>query len=139
MSTAPVQSDRFRVDTSRPHSRTKTRAKLRHILAVASGMFPLMALFVFGMSLLRLEAQRKPYYQLAIAFLGCGMVVLLLYAWARAEKQRRREVSARNRDRKYREREEELRREREKIQAQRAAAAAAKAAGHPAPVVSKEG
>lgn len=140
MSTAPVQSDRFRVDTSRPHSRAKTRAKLRHILAVASGMFPLMAAFVYGMSLLRLAAQRKPYYQLAIAFLGCGMVALVLYAWARAEKQRRREISARNRDRKYREREEELRREREKIQARRAAAAAAaRPAGPPAPAVSKEG
>lgn len=134
MSTAPVQSDRFKVDTSRPHSRMKTRAKIRHVLAVASGMFPLMALFVYGMSLLRLEAQRKPYYQLAIAFVACGMVSLLLYAWARAEKQRRREVSARNRERKYREREEELRREREKILARKAAAAAKAADRTPAPV-----
>ncbi len=138
MSTAPVQSDRFRVDTSRPHSRTKRRSKIRHILAVASGMFPLMSLFVYLMSLFRLEAQRKPYYQLSIAFLGCGMVALLLYAWARAEKQRRREVSARNRERKYREREEELRREREKILARRAAAAVANSAGQPAPAGSQE-
>lgn len=138
MSTAPVQSDRFKVDTSRPRSRAKMRAKIRHVLAVASGMFPLMALFVYGMSLLRLEAQRRPYYQLAIVFLGCAMVSLLLYAWARAEKQRRREVSARNRERKYREREEELRREREKIMA-RKAAAAAPAAGQPFAPVSKEG
>lgn len=134
MSTAPVQSDRFKVDTSRPRSRAKMRAKIRHVLAVASGMFPLMALFVYGMSLLRLEAQRRPYYQLAIAFLGCAMVSLLLYAWARAEKQRRREVSARNRERKYREREEELRREREKIMARKAAAA-----GQPLAPVSREG
>lgn len=137
MSTAPVQSDRFRVDTRRPRSRTKIRSKLRHILAVASGMFPLMALFVLGMSLLKLEAQRRPYYQLAIAFLGCGMVALVLYAWARAEKQRRREVSKRNREQKYREREEELRRQRERNQTRRAAAAA-QAAGHPVPAVSKE-
>ena len=137
MSTAPVQSDRFRVDTRRPRSRTKIRSKLRHILAVASGMFPLMALFVLGMSLLKLEAQRRPYYQLAIAFLGCGMVALVLYAWARAEKQRRREVSKRNREQKYREREEELRRQRERNQTRRAAAAV-QAAGHPVPAVSKE-
>ena len=141
MSTAPVQSDRFKVDTSRPHSRAKTRAKIRHILAVASGMFPLMALFVYGMSLLRLEAQRRPYYQLAIVFFACGMVALMLYAWARAEKQRRREVSARNRERKYREREEELRREREKIMARKAALAAKEAgnSGAPPPTVASKG
>ena len=63
MSTAPVQSDRFRVDTSRPHSRAKTRAKLRHILAVSSGMFPLMALFIYGMSFLRLEPMLREALQ----------------------------------------------------------------------------
>ena len=139
MDELPVQRSHFRVDTRRPRSRTKIRSKIRQILAVSSGMFPLMAAFVVAMSWFRLPVQRMPYYKLAIVFFACGMVTLLLYAWARAEKQRRREVSARNRDRKYREREEELRREREKIQAQRAAAAAAKAAGHPAPVGSKEG
>lgn len=123
MSTAPVQSDRFKVDTSRPHSRAKTRSKIRHILAVASGMFPLMALFIYGMSLLRLPLMRKPYYELAIIFLACGMVTLMFYAWARAEKLRRREISARNRELRHREREEELRREREKILARKAAAA----------------
>lgn len=138
MSSAPVQSDRFKVDTRRPHSRTKRRSKIRHVLAVASGMFPVMALFVYGMSLFRLPAQRGPYYKLVVVFVGCGMVALMLYAWARAEKQRRREVSARNRERRYREREEELRREREKILARRAAAAAA-AVGTPAPPAAKEG
>ena len=132
MSIAPVQSDRFKVDTSRPRSRAKARAKVRHVLAVAAGMFPLMALFVYAMSLFRLSAQRAPYYKLIVVFLAGGMVSLMLYAWARAEKQRRREVSARNRERKYREREEELRREREKIQARRAAAAAAASAPAPA-------
>ena len=44
MSTAPVQSDRFKVDTSRPRSRMKMRSKIRHVLAVAAGM-PQMALF----------------------------------------------------------------------------------------------
>ena len=57
MSIAPVQTDRFKVDTSRPRSRMKMRAKIRHVLAVASGMFPLMALFVYGMSMFRLKAQ----------------------------------------------------------------------------------
>ena len=136
MSIAPVQTDRFKVDTSRPRSRMKTRAKIRHVLAVASGMFPFMALFVYGMSLLRLPAQRVPYNKLIVAFVACGMVSLMLYAWARAEKQRRREVSARNRERKYREREEELRREREKIFARKVAAAAP---GKPAPASAKEG
>lgn len=135
MSTAPVQSDRFKVDTSRPRSRMKMRSKLRHVLAVASGMFPLMAGFVYGMSLFRLPAQRAPYYKLIVVFVACGMVSLLFYAWARAEKQRRREVSARNRERKYREREEELRREREKIRMRRAAATAET----PAPAPAKEG
>ena len=123
MSTAPVQSDRFRVDTSRPHSRAKTRAKIRHILAVASGMFPLMALFIYGMSLFRLAPLRTPYYKLALVFLGCGMVMLMFYAWARAEKLRRREISARNRELRHREREEELRHEREKILARKTTAA----------------
>lgn len=122
MSELPVQGNHFRVDTSRPRSKTKMRSKIRHILAVAAGMFPLMALFVFLMSLLRLAPQRTPYYKLSIVFLGCGMVTLLLYAWARAEKLRRREISARNRELKYREREEAFRRERERIQARRAAA-----------------
>ena len=138
MSTAPVQTDRFKVDTSRPRSRMKMRSKIRHVLAVAAGMFPLMALFVYAMSLFRLSAQRGPYYKLIVAFLAGGMVSLMLYAWARAEKQRRREVSARNRERKYREREEELRLERAKIQARRAAAAAA-ATGSSGPPPAKVG
>ena len=140
MSTAPVQSDRFKVDTSRPRSRMKMRSKIRHVLAVAAGMFPLMALFVYAMSLFRLSAQRAPYYKLIVAFIACGMVSLMLYAWARAEKQRLREISARNRELRHREREEELRRERDVILA-RKAALAAKAPGAPAPAtaVPKEG
>ena len=114
------------------------RSKIRHVLAVAAGMFPLMALFVYAMSLFRLSAQRGPYYKLIVAVLAGGMVSLMLYAWARAEKQRRREVSARNRERKYREREEELRLERAKIQARRAAAAAA-ATGSSGPPPAKVG
>ena len=124
MSRLPVQTGRFKVDTRRPRSKTKLRSKFRHVLAVASGMFPLMALFVYGMSLLRLEAQRKPYYHLAIAFLACGMVTLLLYAWARSEKLRRREVSARNRELRYQEREEAFLQEQANLEARKAAAAA---------------
>ena len=138
MSTAPVQTDRFKVDTSRPRSRMKMRSKIRHVLAVAAGMFPLMAAFVYGMSLLQNPAQRAQHHKLIVAFVACGMVSLMLYAWARAEKQRRREVSARNRERKYREREEELRLERAKIQARRAAAAAA-ATGSSGPPPAKVG
>lgn len=107
-----VQRVDFKVDTSRPHSRSKLRGKIRHILAVASGMFPLMALFIFLMSLFRLEPERTPYYRLTVIFLGCGMVTLLLYAWARSEKQRRREISARNRELKYRMQADKLRQER---------------------------
>lgn len=117
MGALPVQRKDFKVDTRRPHSRTKLRAKIRHVLAVATGMFPLMALFVYGMSFLRLEPQRKPYYHLAIAFLACGMASLLFYAWARSEKHRRREISARNRELKYRAREDAFRREQAKMQA----------------------
>ena len=117
MSTAPVQTDRFKVDTSRPRSRMKTRAKIRHVLAVAAGMFPFMALFVYAMSLFRLPAQRVPYNQLIVAFIAAGMVSLMLYAWARAEKLRRREVSNRNRELRHREREEAWRREEAEMQA----------------------
>ena len=113
----------FKVDTSRPRSRTKLRSKIRHVLAVASGMFPLMAAFVFAMSFLRLRVERAPYNTLAITFLGCGMVTLLLYAWTRAEKLRRHEISARNRELKYRNREAAYRQEQARIQARKAAAA----------------
>ena len=111
MDELPVQRSHFRVDTRRPRSRTKIRSKIRQILAVSSGMFPLMAAFVVAMSWFRLPVQRMPYYKLAIVFFACGMVTLLLYAWARAEKMRRREVSNRNRELRYREREEAWRRE----------------------------
>ena len=50
MSRLPVQNDGFRVDTSRPRSRTKMRAKIRTVLGVSAGMLPLMALVIFLMS-----------------------------------------------------------------------------------------
>ena len=125
MSETGVQNHHFKVDTSRPRSRSKMRAKIRHILAVMAGMFPLMAVFIFLMSWFQLPEQRKGHYQLAIIFFGCGMVALMFFAWARAEKLRRREVSARNRERKYREREEAFRQEQEREQAKRQARQAA--------------
>ena len=108
MNESAVQSARFKVDTSRPHSRVKLRAKIRHILAVSAGMFPLMALFIYLMSWFRLPVERKDHYFLAIVFLACGMVTLLFYAWARSEKMRRHEISARNRELRHRELEEAL-------------------------------
>ncbi len=113
---------RFKVDTSRPRSRTKLRSKIRHILAVASGMFPLMAAFVYGMSFFRLPVERSPYTHLSVVFLACGMVTLLFYAWTRAEKLRRHDVSARNRELKYRNREEAFQQEQAEIQARKAVA-----------------
>ncbi|HAL92501.1 MAG TPA: hypothetical protein DCM68_05685 [Verrucomicrobia bacterium] len=124
MSELPVQTGSFKADTRRPHSRTKLRSKVRHVLAVASGMFPAMALFIYAMSLFQLAAARRPYYKLALVFLACGMVTLVFYGWARSEKMRRREVSSRNRELKYRHREESFRQEQERIQARKAAAAA---------------
>ena len=123
----PVKSGNFRVDTTRPRSKSKMRAKIRHILAVASGMFPAMAAFVFIMSLFQIAEQRKNLYLLAAVFMGCGMVSLVFYAWARAEKLRRREISARNREQRQRDQAEAMRREREKrLALQQAAAAPAK-------------
>ena len=121
MSETGVQNHHFKVDTSRPRSRSKMRAKIRHILAVMAGMFPLMAVFTYLMSWFQLPEQRKSHYLLAIIFFGCGMVSLLFYAWARAEKLRRREVSARNRELRQQEREEAFLREQAKRQARQAA------------------
>jgi len=112
MANLPVQKTDFRVDTRRPRSRSKLRAKIRHILAVAAGMFPVMAVFVYLMALFQIPEQRRSLHQLAAVFMGCGMVSLLFYAWARAEKLRRREVSARNRELRQRDQAEALRRER---------------------------
>ena len=117
-----MQNDRFKVDTHRPRSRSKMRSKLRHILAVASGMFPLMALFIYLMSWFQLPELRKSHRLLALVFVGCGMVTLLFYAWARAEKLRRREVSSRNRELRYQKREEAFLREQAKLQARKTAA-----------------
>jgi len=120
MSDLPVQKNHFKVDTSRPHSRIKFRSKVRHVMAVASGMFPLMALFVYGVSFLRLPIERKPYNLLTVIFLACGMVALMFYAWARSEKQRRHEVSKRNKELRYQRRAEAARREDAQRQAQKA-------------------
>ena len=117
MSDLPVQNGKIRVDTSRPRSRSKSRAKFRHVMAVAAGMFPLMALFVFLMSFFQIREQRVGLHQLAAVFLGCGMVSLLFYAWARSEKLRRHEVSRVNREKRHRRQAEALRMEREKLQA----------------------
>ena len=121
MSESGVQNHHFKVDTSRPRSRSKMRSKIRHILAVMAGMFPLMAIFTFLMSWFQLPEQRKSHYQVAFIFFGCGMVTLLFYAWGRAEKLRRREVSARNRELRQQEREEAFLREQAKRQARQAA------------------
>ena len=121
MSETGVQNHHFKVDTSRPRSRSKMRAKIRHILAVMAGMFPLMAVFTYLMSWFQLPEQRKGHYQLAIIFFGCGMVALMFFAWARAEKLRRREVSARNRELRQQEREEAFLREQAKRRARPAA------------------
>ena len=110
MADLPVQKGNFRVDTHRPKSRSKMRSKIRHVLAVASGMFPLMAAFVYVRSLFMIAEQRRSLNLLAIVFLGCGMVTLLFYAWARAEKQRRHEVSAATRERRHRHQTESIRR-----------------------------
>lgn len=110
----PVFPPNFKVDTRRTYNRNKLRSKIRHVLAVASGMFPLMALFVFVMSFRLIPEQRGNLHRLAIIFVGCGLFFLMLYAWARSEKQRRREISARNREMKYRLQAEKLRQERER-------------------------
>ena len=121
MSDAPVQNGRFKVDTSRPRSRSKMRSKVRHVMAVASGMFPMMALFIYLISWFQLPEQRKGHYTLTLVFLACGMVALLFYAWTRAEKLRRHEISARNRELKYRHREEVFLQEEAKRLARKAA------------------
>jgi len=119
MSDLPVQTKRFKVDTSRPHSRSKLRSKVRHIMAVASGMFPLMGVFIVVMAWFRLPPERPPYFKLAILFVGCGMVALLWYAWLRAENIRRREISQENRERRRQNREDAFQREAAKAKARK--------------------
>ena len=67
-------------------------------MAVAAGMFPIMAAFSWGMSFLQISAQRRNLHITALVFLGCGMVCLLIYSWMRSEKLRRdesaRQISA---------------------------------------------
>ena len=119
MSELPVQKKQFRVDTSRPRSRSKMRSKIRHVMAVASVMFPLMAAFIFIMSWFQIAEQRRSHYHLAIIFVACGMVTLVFYAWARAENLRRREISAKNRELRQQRREEAFREEEARRQAQK--------------------
>jgi arginine exporter protein ArgO len=102
MGKRPVEHIDFRADTHRPKSRSKRRSKIRHVLAVAAGMFPLMSLFVWVMALFQLEVHRRELNRLAIIFLGCGMVFLMLYSLARAQKLRRNETSLENRERRRR-------------------------------------
>lgn len=125
MAQLPVQNENFRVDTHRPRSRSKIRSKLRHIFAVAAGMFPSMAVFVYAMSFFQHPLQRGKLHQLSAIFLAWGMVSLLLYAWARSEKLRRHEVSSRNRELRQRRQAEALRLEREKRLAMAATATGA--------------
>lgn len=114
----PVEQVHFRVDTRRPHSHSKRRAQWRHVLAVASGMFPLMALFVWGMSMVTMPAPARPrMYPLALGFLACGMVSLFFYTLAWAARNRRHEISRRNREMKYRQQAELLQKERERAAA----------------------
>ena len=119
MSDLPVQTKRFRVDTTRPHSRSKLRSKIRHVMAVASFMFPLMAAFIYIMSWFQLPEQRGGHYQLSIIFVACGMVALLFYAWTRAENLRRREISAKNKELRQQRREEGFREDEAKRQAKK--------------------
>ena len=91
MSKMPVQQQSFRVDTRRPRSRSKLRAKFRQVMAVSAGMFPLMAVFIFLMSFWQIQEQRKGLFTLALVFAGCGMVSLLVFLWARADKARRQD------------------------------------------------
>ncbi|NLB65544.1 MAG: hypothetical protein GX803_03625 [Lentisphaerae bacterium] len=113
MSSLPVQQANFRVDTSRPRSRSKLRSKIRQVLGVFSVMFPAMSVFVFVMSLFYHELQRKNLHVLAMVFVGLGMLSLLFYAWARADKNRRHELSMRRRELRQKEQAEKLRLKRE--------------------------
>ncbi len=103
----------FKVDTRRHRSKSKLRAMVRHVLAVAAALFPVMAGFVYFMSIFRLPVEKAPYYKLCLVFVACGMVSLLLYALARADKQRRHEVSKRNREMRHQQRIALLQQERE--------------------------
>ncbi len=138
-----IREGRFKADTSRRHSKSKTRAQIRHVLEVGSVMCPLAALFIWIMSLFVLKAERAPYNQLALKFVMAGMVFLLGYLWARSEKKRRQAISDRNRALRHQHQYEALQREREALAAKRraeqqAADAADAAAPAPAPS-SKEG
>lgn len=126
----PAEQGGFRVDTRRPHSHSKRRAQWRHVWAVASGMFPLMALFVFLMTQLTLPAPERPrMYPLVLGFLACGMVSLFLFTIAWAARNRRHEISRRNREAKYREQAELLQKERERLEARKKAAEGAGTGG----------
>lgn len=134
-----IREGRFKADTSRRHSKSKTRAQIRHVLEVGTVMCPLAALFVWIMSLFVLKAERAPYNQLALKFVMVGMVFLLGYLWARSEKKRRQAISDRNRALRHQHQHEALQREREALAAKRRAEQqAAEAADAAAAPSSKE-
>jgi ABC-type nickel/cobalt efflux system permease component RcnA len=128
-----IREGRFKADTSRRHSKSKTRAQIRHVLEVGTVMCPLAALFVWIMSLFVLPAERAPYYRLALKFVMAGMVFLLGYLWARSEKKRRQAISDRNRALRHQHQYEALQREREAMAAKRLAEQQAAAAAQDAP------
>ena len=116
-----IREGRFKADTSRKHSKSKTRAQIRHVLEVGTVMCPLAALFIWIMSLFALPVERAWYYRLALKFLMAGMVFLLGYLWARSEKKRRQAISDRNRALRHQHQYEALQREREAMAAKRLA------------------
>lgn len=121
----PVQRSDFRVDTRRHRSHAKQQTKIRHVLAVAAAGFPLAALFVWLMAMLRLEApERAPLYRTAMWFLAAGMVSLVFYSIALAIRNRRHENTRRAREARQREQAEALAKERERIAREKEAAAA---------------
>ena len=108
------------MDTRRHRSHAKQQTKIRHVLAVASAGFPLGALFVWLMALVRLEApERAPMYRTAVWFLVAGMVSLMLYSIALAVRNRRHENTRRAREARQREQAEALRLERERLARER--------------------
>ena len=82
----------------RRHSSQKMRAQFRHVLAVASAIFPLAATFVYLRSLFMLaDDTQRTFQKLALYFVIASMVSLLLYAIALADKKTRHERAERRR------------------------------------------
>lgn len=91
----------------RKKSGRKIRAQIRHMLAIASGIFPLAAAFTFIRSRFMLETEQPPFERLTLYFLIAGMVSFLLFAIARADKEKRRARQEAIREKKRRAREKE--------------------------------